>query len=72
MTSRNDSLEMKFLYYWYQVCSKQAGVGLVTEAEILTLLECLLQAKALSFSTLTVVGDSATVISWVINNERGT
>lgn len=47
-------------------------MGLVTEAEILTLLECLLQAKALSFSTLTVVGDSATVISWVINNERGT
>ena len=37
-----------------RVFSKQARVGLVIEAEILPLLEGLLQAKALGFPTLTV------------------
>lgn len=42
--------------------SKPAGQGLATEVEIQTLLEGLLQEKALSFSNF-LEGDSAVVIS---------
>ena len=41
------------------------------EANILVLLEGLLQAKALGLSTLTIEGNLATVILMVINEERG-
>ena len=41
------------------------------EANILVLLEGLLQAKALGLSTLTIEGNLATIILMVINEERG-
>ena len=50
---------------------KQTIEGLAIEVEILTLLEGLLQAKALGLSNLIIEGDSAIVLSWVINKERG-
>ena len=45
-----------------RVFSKRAGVGLAIEPEMLALLECSLQAKALGLSSLNVEGDSANVI----------
>ena len=51
--------------------SSQAGVGLAIEVGILALSKgFFLQAKAFGLSTLTIEGDSTTVISKVINKER--
>lgn len=55
-----------------RVFSKLVGEGLAIRAEILALLEDLLQTRTLDLSNLQVEGDSAILLTQVAELERGT